>query len=211
MRQAYELLETVTQGTEVIIAVVDTDYRYLYFNKAYAEEIRRLSGKELAVGAQMLEQFAHLPEQQKVCWKLWSPTLQGVSSERIIEFGDPGTYRRIYRTRKTPLWDADGKVIGAGEVASDVTEQVQAEESCAHSEERYHALFNGMTEGFAVHRIICDEQWDADRLPFPGYQPGFRAADRSAARSRWLGKIRARSRSLRMMTRSGSRDMARWR
>ena len=38
LRQAYELLETVTQGTEVIIAVVDTDYRYLYFNKAYAEK-----------------------------------------------------------------------------------------------------------------------------------------------------------------------------
>ena len=62
----------------------------------------------------MLELFADMPEQQKVVEELRSQTLEGVSSERIIEFGDPGTYRRIYRTRKTPLWDADGKVIGAG-------------------------------------------------------------------------------------------------
>ncbi len=76
LQQAYDLLETVTQGTEVIIAVVDTDYRYLYFNKAYAEEIERLSGKELTIGASMLEQFAHMPEQQQLVLEGWGPVLE---------------------------------------------------------------------------------------------------------------------------------------
>ena len=173
LQQAYDLLETVTQGTEVIIAVVDTGYRYLYFNKAYAEEVERLSGKPLTMGASILEQFAHLPEQQQLVLESWGPTLRGEKSERIIEFGDPGRYRRIYRTLKTPLWDATGQVIGAGEVASDVTKQVQAEEALRLSEKRYHALFNGMTEGFAVHRIIRDEQGTPVDYHFLDINPAF--------------------------------------
>ena len=34
----------------------------------------------------------------------------------------------------------------------------QAEEALRLSEERYRSLFTGMTEGFALHEIICDEQ-----------------------------------------------------
>lgn len=32
----------------------------------------------------------------------------------------------------------------------------EAEESLRQSEERYRSLFNGMTEGFALHEIVCD-------------------------------------------------------
>jgi len=30
--------------------------------------------------------------------------------------------------------------------------------SLRESEERYRSLFNGMTEGFALHEIICDDK-----------------------------------------------------
>ena len=63
--RAHELLESVTKGTEVIIAVQDTDYHYLYFNDAYKEEIKRLTGKEITLGTSMVEVFADLPKEQK--------------------------------------------------------------------------------------------------------------------------------------------------
>jgi PAS domain S-box-containing protein len=164
--QAHELLETVTQGTEVIIAALDTNYRYLYFNKAYAEEIRRLTAKELSIGASIVELFAHMPEQQKIALQEWSRTLSGDRSERTIEFGDPGSYHRIYRVLHTPLRDAAGNIVGAGEVASDVTDQARAEEALSlRLLLREYAISHSMEE-LLQRTIDVSEQLTSSRIGF---------------------------------------------
>ena len=127
LRQARDLLELVTTGANVIIAAQDTSLRYTYFNQAYKEEMKRLTGKEIHVGMSMIEAFAHLPEQQKVAVEEWSQVLRGESSHKTLEFGDPGVHRRFYSVHHTPIRDAEGDIVGAGEVALDVTAQQRAE------------------------------------------------------------------------------------
>jgi PAS domain S-box-containing protein len=133
LRQAHELLEVVTKGTEVIIAAVDTSLRYTFFNKAYEEELKRLTGKDIHIGMSMVEVFAHMPEQQKIAVEEWSQVLRGESTSKTIEFGDPSRHCRFYSVLHTPIRDAEGNVVGAGEVAFDVTEQVRAEEALRKS------------------------------------------------------------------------------
>lgn len=135
--QAQELLEAITQGTDVIIAAVDTNYCYTFFNKAYHEEIVRLSGKDITVGTNMIETFAHLPEQQKTVATEWSEVLGGKNTSKIVKFGDPGRYQRFYNVLHTPIWNIEGKIVGAGEVARDVTEMVRSEEALRESEGRF--------------------------------------------------------------------------
>lgn len=128
LKQAYNLLDSITNGTELIVAAIDADFRYLFFNEAYKEEIRRLFGKEIEVGSSMAETFAHMPEQQEIALMQWGRTLKGESANFRIEFGDPGRYRKIYSVRHTPIFNAEGTVVGAGEVAFDISEQARAEE-----------------------------------------------------------------------------------
>ncbi len=173
LRNANSLLETVTEGTRVIISTMDTDYRYTYFTQSYKEDIARLSGREIQIGTSMIETFAASPEQQELAVKQWDRPLQGISTEGIVEFGDPGRYRRIYSVRRTPIRNADGIVIGAGEVASDITEQENAKKALVESENRFQSLFDRMTEGFALHEIICDENNNPCDYRFLDVNPAF--------------------------------------
>jgi PAS domain S-box-containing protein len=133
--RAQELLEAVTKGSNVIIAAQDKDFRYIFFNQKYKEEIKRLTGKDLTLGTSMVELYAEIPEEQKMALDEWSKVLRGENVNRIIEFGNPGVHHRVYHVLHTPLRDANGIIVGAGEVAYDVTRQIQVEDKLRETKE----------------------------------------------------------------------------
>jgi PAS domain S-box-containing protein len=73
----------------------------------------------------------------------------------------------------SPLRDAAGKINGAVAVGHDITEKKMAEEELRKSEVRYRSLFNSMTEGFALHEIICDEKGEPCDYRFLDINPAF--------------------------------------
>jgi len=127
--RAHDLLEAVTKGTDVIIAVQDKDFRYIFFNETYKDEIKRLTNKNLTLGASMVELFAGIPEEQKRAINEWSKVLHGENVNQMIEFVDPHGCRRVYHVLHAPIRGPDGTIIGAGEVAFDRTKQVQVEDT----------------------------------------------------------------------------------
>jgi PAS domain S-box-containing protein len=60
---------------------------------------------------------------------------------------------------------------GAGDAS--ITKRTQAEETLRESEARYRSLFDKMTEGFALHEIICDEQGEPCDYRFLDLNPAF--------------------------------------
>ncbi|MGE5123768.1 MAG: PAS domain S-box protein, partial [Acidobacteriaceae bacterium] len=140
LHQTQEFIEAVTIGTGVIIATVDKDLHYTYFNQAYRDEVRRLSGNDIQIGMSMLAPFAHLPEQQAIILDGWSQVLQGETTNRTLTFGDPHHYQRTYNVLHAPIRETDGTVVGAGEVAYDITDQVQTQEALRESEARFRMV-----------------------------------------------------------------------
>jgi PAS domain S-box-containing protein len=135
LQRAHDLLEAVTKGTDVIIAVLDTDFRYIFFNQTYKDEIKQITGKDLTLGTSMVELFKELPEEQRRSMNEWRKVLQGENVNQIIEFGDPATHQKTYHVLHAPIRDAHGTITGAGEVAFDITKQVQVEDKLRETKE----------------------------------------------------------------------------
>jgi len=94
-----------------------------------------LTGKELTVGTSMVELFKGVPEEQTISVVEWGKVLKGENVNKIIEFGTSPDDRRIYHVLHTPIRGANGTIIGAGEVAFDVTKQVHTEEKLRETKE----------------------------------------------------------------------------
>ena len=133
--RAQELLDAVTKGTDVIIAAQDVNFRYIFFNQAYKEKIKQLTGKELTLGTGMVELFAELPKEQIQSVNEWTRVMQGENVNQIIEFGDNGENHTIYHVLHTPLKDLNGRIVGAGEVAYNITKQVLVEDKLRETKE----------------------------------------------------------------------------
>jgi len=54
-------------------------------------------------------------------------------------------------------WDTNGVPLRMTGINFDITQQKQAEEALRKNEEQYRSLFDNMTEGFAFHELIFDE------------------------------------------------------
>lgn len=130
------LLDAVTRGTRVLIAAVDTDFRYTFFNEEHHNELRRLTGKETAIGMSLMEVLIDMPQERDKALALWGRALHGEAVAQTLIFGNPGRYCRWYSTRHTPIRNSAGMVVGAGAVTSDVTETIEAQTALHHSEER---------------------------------------------------------------------------
>jgi PAS domain S-box-containing protein len=63
---------------------------------------------------------------------------------------------RLVRIDESPILDEQGKVIGISGACRDVTERLRTKEALREGEERYSALFSGITDAIYVHRTTSD-------------------------------------------------------
>ncbi|MFO1420863.1 MAG: PAS domain-containing protein [Candidatus Competibacteraceae bacterium] len=162
--QARQLVEAVTTGTKVLIATVDREFRYTFFNQAHQEELKRLTGKDTAIGMSLMEVLADMPDEREKALAVWDRALNGETTVDTVAFGDSGRYRRVYSIRHTPIRNAAGQIVGAGEVTSDITEFAQAQEALRASEERFRYAMEATREGIWDWNLVTGQVY---------YSPGY--------------------------------------
>jgi diguanylate cyclase (GGDEF)-like protein/PAS domain S-box-containing protein len=77
--------------------------------------------------------------------------------ERVEIVPDARGERRWYSSTKVPLRDVQGRIIGMVGIGHDITDSKRIEEALRDSEARFRALFTGMSEGVALHKVVYDE------------------------------------------------------
>ncbi len=128
----------LVEGTDAFVQVADIDFNWLAINRASADEFERIFGPRPAVGKNMLDLLAHMPEQQKAVREVWSRALSGEEFTDVQTFGDRGRDQRSYEMHFRPLKDPEGQVTGAYQFVYDVTERVENERRLVQAEAALH-------------------------------------------------------------------------
>ena len=121
-----QVLADFVDSTNTAVLGCDLAFRIIAINTATATEMERIYGVRPAVGDNLLEVLASMPEHRRQVEQHWSRALSGEEFSILDEFGDPGRERAYYEVRFHPLLDRGGKQIGAFQAAHDVTERVRA-------------------------------------------------------------------------------------
>jgi hypothetical protein len=124
---ANRILANVVNGATALVQVVDFDFRWLAINDSGADILERALGVRPSIGGSLLENLKRRPDLYEVIVPLWHRAFAGETFREIISVSEAPT-RRHYELQFTPLYDAEGRCIGAYEFAYDVTERFNEQE-----------------------------------------------------------------------------------
>ncbi|MEI8311770.1 MAG: ATP-binding protein, partial [Verrucomicrobiota bacterium] len=134
------LLESIIESPEsVVIFALDTSYRYLEFTSAHKATMKKIWGKGIEVGMNMLDVIGDPVEREKAK-RNFDRALRGEWLLLVEEYGDPSLHRSCYENRYSPIMDAGGKVTGLTVFVIDISDRVQAEAELKVHVERVEEL-----------------------------------------------------------------------
>lgn len=121
MKQDKLYMDYILNGMDDLIAAMDIDFNFTYFNNAYKSEFKKIFGPELELGDNILEKLKHLPTEQKNAKEIWGRAINGENFTIIQEFGDTEKERNTYEIKYSSIKNNDGNIIGASHIVRDVS------------------------------------------------------------------------------------------
>jgi len=117
----------IIESSRDIIAIMDTDYRYILFNNSFHDEFQRIFGVDLKAGDSLPKAIAHLPDDIANAMEYWKRALSGEDFIVTQQFGDTFLERHWYELHFSPIRGRENKIVGALHIVHNITERKQAE------------------------------------------------------------------------------------
>ncbi|MEI7849611.1 MAG: ATP-binding protein, partial [Chloroflexota bacterium] len=127
LRKTSEQLKSIMEGTRDVIAMLDTNYRYILFNPAFHEEFKNIFGVDIHPGDSMPAALAHLSDDQADAMQYWRRALAGEDFTISQQFGDTKLKRNWYELHFSPIRNKEGIIISAVHIVRNISERKQAE------------------------------------------------------------------------------------
>jgi PAS domain S-box-containing protein len=169
LRESEDNYRRLIENVNDLVCEVDSQARYQYVNSQY-EQVLGYAPSELL--GHYVRELIHPDDLQ-----LSTPTFKKLVDGRTISRNE---WRFKHKNGEWRWFDCVAQTFekSPGDVhvvviSRDISERRQMEQDLRRSEERYRSLFDGMTEGFALHEISCDENGKPCDYRFLEINPSF--------------------------------------
>lgn len=151
-RQAADQWTTTFDSIKDPIAIIDPKHRIVRVNQSFSQLVSQPDTE--IIGRHCFEVIHGTDEPFPEC-----PHVHTIENcvQSTAEFLEPGL-KRFIEVSTSPIISAEGTCAGSVHVIKDITERKQAEIALKENESRLRLLFNNMTEGVALHRLITDDE-----------------------------------------------------
>jgi PAS domain S-box-containing protein len=135
-------LDGIFHGTTDFIAAIDRNFRFVSFNDAFRNNIRKLFETEIELGMSVDKALALYPEKLDLSKSLWKRALAGEQFTANQVFAENIDETFHYEITYTPIRDVTGEIIGASQICRDVTERNLIAENLQRERDFASAIFD---------------------------------------------------------------------
>lgn len=133
LQKTVSLLESIMNSPEsLLILSIDREYRYLFFNNAHKEAMKKVWQAEPKIGTCILDILPD-PEHRKSVKTFYDRALTGESMTSVSTHVTTEGEKRHYSNISAPIMNPIGEVTGITVFIIDITEQVTAENQIRES------------------------------------------------------------------------------
>jgi len=119
------LKATIESHKDILIFSIDSQYRYIVFNRAFYEATNYAYGTQVTEGMSLLDSITQ-PQDRDKAKASCDRALAGESLVTIEEYGD--VHRLYFETRYTPILNENNEVVGVTVQSANITDRKKAEE-----------------------------------------------------------------------------------
>ena len=141
---------SLSNPLDTIICSLDTDYNLLYFNQNYHDMTLAHSGIDIEIGMNLMDIIIYEHDKVKVKKNYDRAFYEGPYLQTQIYMSVENVF---YETYYSPIYDEEGKLLGATAFSRDVSERIIEQERLKQSEQQFHSLFNNMSSGAVIYEV----------------------------------------------------------
>ena len=142
------LCAILESSPDVVVFTLDINYCYLTFNKRYKETMLARWGKDVEIGMNILNVVCN-SDAACIIEQNIQRVIAGESFILIEEYRNDGQSRLVWQNYWSPIFAADGKVIGVTCFVMNITEQKRVEEEIILAMEKAEAANSAKSQFLA--------------------------------------------------------------